>query len=292
MPLAWSLLETFVRVAEEGSLTRAAIRLGASQPTLSRQIQSLEEELGVTLFVRHARGRALTDRGEELLASAREVDDRVDQFLRRATGLRAEPEGSVRITAAEPIAAHVLEPAYREVRRRFARISLEVVADNSIASLSRREADVAVRMTRPVQLDLVAKRLGTIAIGLYASTEYLAEVGEPRGLDDVDSHTLIGFDRDEYWLALVTALGMRPEQFRFRSDSILVQIEAARAGVGVAALHVNLASRYPDLVRVLPELPLAPLEVWLVVHRDLRGDPAVRAVLESLERVLTGYVDN
>jgi DNA-binding transcriptional LysR family regulator len=292
MSLQWSLLESFVRVADDGSLSRAARRLGTSQPTLSRQIQSLEEQLGVTLFVRHARGLTLTDRGVELLASAREVDSRVDHFLRRATGLRAEPEGSVRISAAEPIAVHVLGPAFRELRRSFAKISLEVVADNSVASLSRREADIAVRMIRPTQLDLVAKRLGSIPIGLYASADYIAAHGQPRGIDDVDGHTLIGFDLDDYWLASVAAMGLRPEHFRFRTDSILMQIEAARAGVGVAALHVNLAERHPDLVRVLPAMPLPPLELWLVVHQDLRSDPAVRAVLAELERVLIEYLDH
>jgi DNA-binding transcriptional LysR family regulator len=290
MSLPWSLIEAFIGVADAGSLTGAAGALGLSQPTLSRQIQALEEHLGVTLFVRHARGLTLSERGVELLASARQVDQQVDEFLRRATGMRAEPEGSVRISAAEPIAVHVLNPAFRELRRSFAQISIEIVADNSVASLSRREADIAVRMMRPVQLDLVAKRLGAIPIALYASAEYIAVHGQPGGIDDVDEHTLIGFDRDDYWLAAVARMGLRPEHFRFRSDSILVQIEAARAGVGIAALHVNLARRHPDLVPVLPGLALPDLEVWLVVHQDLRGDPAVRAVLAALEHTLREYL--
>ena len=151
MTLSWTLIEAFVRVAEEGSLTRAAKALRVSQPTLSRHIQALEEQLGVPLFVRHARGLSATERGLELLASAREVDEGVQQFLRRATGLRVEPEGSVRVSAAEPIAVHVLCPAFARLRTAHPKIALEIVVDNSIANLSRREADIAVRMVRPIR---------------------------------------------------------------------------------------------------------------------------------------------
>jgi DNA-binding transcriptional LysR family regulator len=288
--VTWSLIEAFVRVADAGSLTHAARQLHVSQPTLSRQIQTLEEQLGVGLFVRHARGLRLSERGADLLAAAREVDDKVQTFLRRATGLREEPEGSVRISAAEPVAIHVLMPALAQLRAEHPRVSLELVADNSASNLSRREADVAVRMFRPTQPDLVAKRLGRVELGLYASRAYLKRHGEPRDVHDVEGHTLIGFDRDAGWHATIQALGLTPELFTLRTDSIAAQTEAVRAGVGIGALHANLARRDPELVRLLVEVPIEPLEVWLVVHQDVRANAAVRAALAALERVLRDYL--
>jgi DNA-binding transcriptional LysR family regulator len=288
--LTWSLIEAFVRVADAGSLTHAARQLRVSQPTLSRQIQALEEQLGVGLFVRHARGLRLSERGADLLAAAREVDNDVQTFLRRAMGLREEPEGSVRISAAEPVAIHVLMPALAQLRAEHPRVSLELVADNSASNLSRREADVAVRMFRPTQPDLVAKRLGRVELGLYASRAYIERNGIPRGVHDVEGHTLIGFDRDASWHATILALGLTPELFTVRTDSIAAQTEAVRAGVGIGALHANLARRDPQLVRVLDEVPIEPLEVWLVVHQDVRANAAVRAALAALERVLRDYL--
>lgn len=292
MSVAWDLIETFVRVAAEGSLTRAARRLGISQPTLSRQIQALEEQLGVPLFIRHARGLTVTDRGAELLASARSVDDQVQSFIRRATGLRIEPEGSVRISANEPIAVHAMGPALAGLRRDYPKIKLELVVDNSAVDLSRREADLALRMFRPVQLDLVAKRVGTVEVGLFASRDYLARCGLPNGPDiDLERHTLIGFDQAVFWRSAVRKMGLQPEQFAFRSDSMLVQLEAVRSGVGIGAIHLPIARRHAELVRVLENVHVEHFEIWLVVHQDLRADPAVRAVAKGVEQGLRDYLD-
>lgn len=287
--MRWDLLETFLRVAEAGSLTGAAERLSSSQPTVTRELRALEQELGVPLFARHARGVTLTERGAELLPLAREVEATVQKLHRRASGLRQEPTGTVRISANEPIAVHALPPALAELRAEYPRLRLEVVVDNSASDLSRREADLAVRMFRPEQLDLVARRLGPLAIGLYAHARYLAERGEPQGLDDLAGHTLIGFDRDTFWLAAIREMGLRSEQFALRTDSMLVQTEAVLAGAGIGALHVPLASRHRELSRLLEPYSPPPLELWLVHHEDLRGDPAIRAVLAALERALRSY---
>lgn len=286
----WNHIETFVRVAEAGSLSAAAKALDQSQPTLSRQVRSLEASLGVQLFVRHARGLELTERGLELLEQAKMLDHGVRVFMRRASGLRQEPTGAVRISAAEPIAVFALPPALAELRRTYSKIALELVVDNSAANLSRREADIAVRMFRPTQLDLVAKRIGSVELGLYASRDYLAHHGEPAHFAEIEGHTLIGFDRDDLWEETLRRFRLRPDHFALRTDSILAQIQFTREGVGIGALHVPLAARHAELVRVLPQLAISPLELWLVVHGDVRANPAVRAVLEVLERHLRAYV--
>lgn len=291
MNIDWQLIEAFVQVAEAGSVSAAAKASGISQPTLSRHVAQLEEELGMPLFVRHVRGVELTEGGLELLASASDVRERVHAFLRQASGLRAEPSGAVRISANEPIGVYVLPPCLAALRRSHPRISLELVVDNSSADLSRREADIAVRMYKPVQPDLVARHLGSLELGLYASRDYLAAFGTPTDPREIANHTWIGLDRDQAWLNDVRRLGMAPEQFAFRTDSLAAHIQAAQQGVGIAGLHTAMAKGLPDMVRVLPQLELPPLGVWLVVHRDVRANPAVRVVLDALTDTLQRYVD-
>ena len=278
----WKLLETFVRVAEKGSLSAAAASLGTSQPTASRHIQALEGELGARLFVRHSRGLTLTDRGAELFAAARDLDEGVQAVFRRAAGLREAPRGSVRISVNEPLGVYVLPSYFAELRQACPEISIEVVIDNAVANLSRREADLAVRMFRPEQLALVARRVGMTRIGLFASRSYLRRAGVPKEVEDARRHTLIGSDRDLAWARAVTAIGFSPTDFAFRTDSLVTQVQAMVHGVGIGATHPRIAARHPTLVPVLPKLPLPPIEVWLAMHEDLRGNLAVRAVFDSL----------
>jgi DNA-binding transcriptional LysR family regulator len=289
--MQWSLIETFIRVAQHGSLSSAAKTLHISQPTLSRQVQALEEELGFPVFVRHARGLSLTDRGQALLARAEQLDGEVQQLLLQAKGLRQDPAGVVRISASEPIAVFALPKPIATLRRMHPKIDIELVVDNSPANLSRREADVAVRMFRPEQLDLVCKKVSSIEMGLFGSAEYVAHHGAPKDLQDARGHTLIGFDRDSSWLETIRRFGLKEKDFRFRCDSMVAHLEAMRAGVGLGAIHLSLARRFPELLRVIPELTFADTGIWLVVHADVQKNPAIRVVLEALERGLIDYAD-
>lgn len=288
----WKLIETFVRVAETGSLTAAAALLGTSQPTASRNVQALEDALGARLFVRHSRGLSLSDRGAELFASAKALDEGVQSLFRRATGLGEVPKGTVRVSVNEPIGVHVLPPAFAKLRRAFPQISIELVIDNRVANLPRREADIAVRMFRPEQLDLVARKVGDIELGFFASRDYVRRCGLPSGMHDLAGHTLVGSDRDPTFPRAVAAIGLRPEQFGFRTDSILAQIEAIVRGVGIGGTHLRIAARFPTLVRVFPDLSVDPLEVWIVMHQDLRADPAVRTVFDALSSALQSYTND
>jgi len=285
----WKLVETFVRVAETGSLTAAAALLGTSQPTASRNVSALEDALGTRLFVRHSRGLSLSDRGADLFASAKTLDEGVKSLFRRADGLGEVPKGTVRVSVNEPIGVHVLPDCFATLRREFPAISIEVVIDNRVANLSRREADIAVRMFRPEQLDLVARKLGKIELGFFASRDYVESRGLPGGVGDLSGHTLVGADRDPSFPRAVAALGLRPEQFAFRTDSILAQIEAIVRGVGIGGTQLGIAARFANLVPVLPAIRIDPLEVWIVMHQDLRSDPAVRKVFDALSAALEEY---
>lgn len=286
---SWRLLEAFVHIARSGSISAGARALGVSQPTATRYLQELESALSTGLFVRHSRGLTLTERGEELYSIAREVNDRVDEVFRRAAGLGRQIRGSVRISVNEPIGVLVLSPCLAELRSAHPDLSIELVIDNSTANLSRREADVAVRMFRPKQLDLVARRVGSLEVGLFATVGYLERHGMPRALADVKGHTLIGFDRDTSWLSTLEAIGMTPDAFAFRTDSVLAQMEAVVAGVGIGGMQLLLAQRHPELRRVLSDLPLPPLELWVVMHRDLGRSAATRVVFDALVRALSDY---
>jgi DNA-binding transcriptional LysR family regulator len=285
----WKLLETFVRVAETGSLTAAAELLGTSQPTASRNVKELEEAIGTRLFVRHSRGLSLSDRGADLFASAKALDEGVKSLFRRASGLGEDPKGTVRVSVNEPIGVHVLPDCFATLRQEFPDVAIELVIDNRVANLSRREADIAVRMFRPEQLDLVARRIGDIELGFFASRGYVTRRGLPNSAGDLSGHTLIGSDRDPSFPRAVAALGLQPEQFTFKTDSILAQIEAIVRGVGIGGTHLGIAARYPDLVPVLPSIRVDPLDVWIVMHQDLRGDPAVRKVFDAMSAALESY---
>jgi DNA-binding transcriptional LysR family regulator len=285
----WRLLETFVRVAEKGSLTAAARALGLSQPTASRYVQALEEQIGAKLFVRHSRGLGLTERGTELFRTARALDENVQELFRKAAGLREVPRGTVRVSVNEPIGVEVLPPCFAALRRHYPEISLELVIDNAVANLSRREADVAIRMFRPDQLDLVAKRVGQVEVGLFASRAYVRKHGQPEALKDIQGHTLVGSDRDAAWLRAITALGLSASDFAFRTDSLVLQIEAVLAGVGIGGMQLGIARKYPNLVRIFPDFAFEPLETWVVMHGDLRGNPPVRVVFDELCTFLGSY---
>lgn len=192
----WALIEVFLEVARSGSFTAAAESLGTSQPTVSRQIRLLEEDLGVTLFARHARGFALTDRGEALLESARDIEQRVDTFLRRASGVTTDSRGTVRLSASTPVAVYLLMPFAAEIQESHPGLELEVVAEDRPADLLRLEADIAIRMFQPRHMDLIAKKAADISMGLYASTEYLDLHGRPESINDLKGHRAVGFDRN------------------------------------------------------------------------------------------------
>jgi len=285
----WRLLETFVRVAEKGSLSAGAVELGMSQPTASRNIRALEEDLGARLFVRHARGLALTDRGAELFAVARGLDDGIQKAFRTAAGLREVPKGTVRISVNESLGVYALPKCFAQLRQDCPEIMLKVVIDNAVADLSRRDADIAVRMFRPEQLALVTRRVGSVDFGLFASCSYLDHCGIPSKPNELGKHTLIGSDRDLAWLRPLAELGLSPKDFAFRTDSFVAQTEAIRSGVGIGATHRRIAACDPTLVRVLPQLSIAPVEIWLVMHEDLRGSIAVRTVFDALALFLRQY---
>ena len=288
----WDELRTFVEVARDGSLSAAARRLGLTQPTVGRHIDALEAALGLTLFARSPRGLTPTPAALALEPHVEAMAAAAAALARTASGEAAADRGAVRVTASEIIGSEVLPPILAAFHATHPGIAVELALSNRTADLARRDADVAVRMVRPTQSGLVARRIGSSRIGLYAHRDYLARFGEPRSLTDLASHCFIGFDRDNssFRTAGDFASKLTREFFGFRCDNDLAQLAALRAGVGIGGCQENIASRTPELVAVLPNAFHYALEVWLVMHEDLKATRRVRILFDHLAAGLTAYV--
>jgi DNA-binding transcriptional LysR family regulator len=289
----WDELRTFVEVARDGSLSAAARRLGLTQPTVGRHIDALEAALGLTLFTRSPRGLTPTPAALALEPHVEAMATAAAAFGRVASGEAAADRGAVRVTASDVIGCEVLPPILAAFHAEHPGIAVELALSNRTADLARRDADVAVRMVRPTQSGLVARRLGASRIGLYAHRNYLARFGEPRSLADLrNSHCLIGFDRDNstFRSAGDFARDLTREAFGFRCDNDMAQLAALRAGVGVGGCQDNIARRSPELVAVLRNAFHYVLDIWLVMHEDLKATRRVRLLFDHLAGGLTGYV--
>ncbi len=288
----WDHFRTFLAVLQQGSLSAAARILGLTQPTAGRHIAALEAALGTSLFSRSQQGLIPTEAAAELRPHAEAMQAAADAFIRTASGEAAAPRGTVRITASETIGAHVLPSMLADFHAQQPGIVLELALTNRAENLTRRDADIAVRMLRPTQRALVAKRIGRVGIGLFAHRKYLLARGTPHSLDDLASHSLIGFDRDDIGARSLGVSGppLDREMFAFRADSDAAQFGALKAGFGIGGCQIGLAMREPELVAVLPGQVEFGLEMWLVMHEDLRASRRVRLVFDHLAAGLAGYV--
>jgi len=288
----WDELRTFAEVVRDGSLSGAARRLGLTQPTVGRHVDGLEGALGLTLFTRSPRGLTPTPAALSLAPHVEGMSAAAAALERAASGEAAADRGVVRVTASDVIGCEVLPPILAAFRAEHPGVELELALTNRTEDLARRDADIAVRMVRPTQHRLVARRIGVSRICLYAHRAYLARFGEPRSLADLANHCMIGFDRDSrtFRAAGDIAKQLTREDFGFRSDNDLAQLAALRAGVGIGGCQENLARRTPELVAVLQNAIHYALEVWLVMHEDLKATRRVRLLFDHLAAGLTDYV--
>ncbi|MBK6293353.1 MAG: LysR family transcriptional regulator [Rhodoferax sp.] len=285
----WRLVRSFLAALDQGSLLGAARVLRASQPTVGRHIAELESQLGVLLFERTGRGLVPTATALKLADAARGMEAGALQLAQTLSGAQSQASGTVRITASVPVAVQLMPPLLAAMRQTLPDIQIELVSSNQVSNLLRREADIAVRMVRPDQASLIAKRIGNVALGAYAHRSYLARRGSPRQPTDLMQHDLIGSDADPAILQGFQAMGYAAtrETFAFRSDDFIVQWQAVRAGLGVGFCADYMARTDPDVQRVLPGLlKIPPLPMWLAVHREIRTNRRIRAVYDFLAEAL------
>lgn len=296
----WELYRSFLAVLQEGSLSAAARSLGLAQPTLGRHVEALEAALGLALFTRSQLGYAPTEAALALQPAAEALAAAAAALRRVASGQggadgRSDGQsvrGTVRISASEVVGVEVLPPILAALREQHPALVIELSLSNRLEDLLRREADIAVRMQRPQQDVLVARRIGAIVVGLHARDDYLAGHGTPRTLDELAGHALIGFDRETAFIrSLRRELGgLKRDSFALRADSDLAQLAAIRAGFGIGFCQVGLARRDPRLKRVLARRFSVPLDTWLAMHQDLRDSPRCRVAFDALAAGLQAYV--
>ncbi|MCP8941042.1 LysR family transcriptional regulator [Alsobacter sp. SYSU M60028] len=289
--LDWELCRSFLAILREGSLSAAGRALDVAHPTIRRHLEELEAGLGASLFVRSPSGLAPTELALTLRDPAEAMESAFEQLVRTASGSREAIAGTVRITASEVVGTEVLPPMLARLQERYPGLVFELDLNDGLADVLRRDADLAIRMLRPTQVDLIARRVGTVKLGLFAHQAWLERHGQPESLDAlIRARALIGYDRVRLLIEALAAqrVAAKRGDFGFRSDSNLAQFAAMRAGLGVAVCQLPIAARDPHLVQLFPEVGSA-LEIWLVSHPNLRGSARVRACLDALGAELAAY---
>ncbi|UZE50257.1 LysR family transcriptional regulator [Rhodopseudomonas sp. P2A-2r] len=274
----WEDLRHFVALAREGSLSAAARMLRVDHATVARRVAALEAETGMKLVDRRARSYALTEIGRRVAAAAAPMEDAAFAVQRAAQAAKPGLRGDVTISSPPSLTNILIAPQLIRLRQRHPAIRLTLIGEKRAASLNRREADIAVRLARPTEPGLVARKVGHFGFSLYGSPQYLKDTPP-------SAFTFIAYDKSmddspqQIWLKAVTA----GRDIVLYSSDLENQIAAARSGVGLVALPHFIGDADPQLRRYAANSSTSVArDVWLIVHRDLRSAPVVRAVMEFL----------
>lgn len=280
----WSLIQSFLAVAQTGSLSAAARKLGRSQPTLGRHIHTLEDQLGTPLFERHPRGLRLSETGRDLLAPAQHMADAMNQLTLTAAGQSQRLDGTVRITASIFASHYVLPDILALIRQEEPLIQLELVPSDASENLLFQEADIAVRMYRPTQMDVITQHITDLEIGIFAARRYLDRRGRPDNAMDLMRHDLIGYDSNDLIIRTMREMGWPAtrDMFTTRCDNQASYWQLLRAGCGIGFSQSNVARKDPEVEELDLGLDLPPLPVWLTAHQAMRQTPRIRRVWSLL----------
>lgn len=277
--LAWDDLRLILAIVEGGGLSGAARRLGSSHPTVYRHLGRIEERLGVRLFERTGGQYVPTPAGEEVAAAARRIETEVVAVERRVVGQDLRPSGTVRVTTTDSLLDGLLSPVFADFRRAHPHIDVEVAVSNQVFSLSKREADVAIRPSTSPPETLVGRRIGSIAQAVYARRDLVpAHAGEP----DLHAMDWVGPDEGMAYRLLDQWMDARAvaAPCRYRVDTVAGMYAAVRDGAGLGVLPCYLGDGDARLVRLGEPIPDLAVDLWLLTHPDLRRTARVRAFLD------------
>lgn len=280
----WNRARAFLVTAEEGSLSAAARALKLAQPTLGRQVEALEAELGVALFERSGRGLRLTPAGHDLLEHARVMGEGARALSLAAWGQTEALEGDVAISASDAYASYLLPPILDRLHRQEPRIRIEVVVSNALSDLSRREADIAVRNVRPTEPDLIGRRVRDARARLYAAPGYLDRLGRPGAAQGFSAAEFIEIDASGSLMGLLNTKGFSLDEgnFPYRCRNFTVMWEMVRQGMGIGILDDRIGDADPLVERAVPGFAAIDFPVWIVAHRDIARSRRLRVVFDAL----------
>jgi DNA-binding transcriptional LysR family regulator len=284
----WDKLRVFHAVAEAGSFTHAGDTLSLSQSAVSRQISALEEALQVPLFHRHARGLILTEQGERLNRTVREVFAKLAMTEALLTESREKPAGRLKVTTTNGFGAQWLAPRIQGFLEAHPEVSVVLILDDNDLDLAMRQADVAIRMHLPRQPDLVQRHLLTMNWYVCASPEYLKQHGTPRRPEDLDEHRLVLFGDyhppvpDINWLATMGRPAETPRPAVLEVNSLYAMMQAIQSGLGIGALPDYMGSETPGVTRILADLEAPKVDVYFVYPEELRSSKRVAVFRDFL----------
>ncbi len=286
--LDWNHIRAFLATAEHGTLSAAARKLGQTQPTLSRQVAALESRLGILLFERVGRRLELTSGGRELLAQTRIMGDAADRLALAALGQSQSISGEISITASDVFSAFLLPPVLHRLRGLAPHLKINVVADNDIRDILKREADIAIRHSRPTQADLIARLVRQATAHFYASSGYLKLHGRPKTLADMSRHDFVSIDSPRRMLDFMLPLGLPLDESNFLigSQNGIVAWELVKQGFGIMIMADEVAALTPRIERVLPQMQPVEFPIWLVTHRELHTSRRIRLVFDLLAEAI------
>jgi DNA-binding transcriptional LysR family regulator len=282
----WDDAQTFLAIARNGSFARAGRVLGVNATTVGRRLATLESTLESKLFFRTSTGLSLSTVGRTLLPHTERIEAELLAAERELQGADAKTAGSVRLTASDGVINYIILSQLSALRLRHPELTLELRSDVHNLDLSRREADVALRLSRPTESFLVARRIGTVNFALFGCVRYLANRGTPRQIKELRGHDFVTFEADievpqSRWLRR----NVREHHVALSVNTTSAQALACSAGVGLALLPSFIAPYFSELIQVLPRLEYPSREVWCVTHEDMRSNARVNCVVAWLRSV-------
>ena len=280
----WDKLKIFHTVAEAGSFTKASTVLNLSQSAISRQIQSLENELKIHLFERHARGLVLTDNGEYLFKTAHEVISKLKDVEATLVDEKDKLHGKLTVTTVVSFGTTWLTPRIKEFMNLHPEIEVELIFDDKELDLSTRQADIGIFMRRPKQLNYIQKKLIDLHYHIYASTGYLEKNGHPKNIRDLDKHKFITYGRgapspvfNPDWALKIGTKDGKKRKPVMKVNSVYGLLLAVQSGVGIAALPDYIALNVPNIIKILPETEGPLTQTHFVYPQSLKNVAKVKA---------------
>jgi DNA-binding transcriptional LysR family regulator len=296
MPLDWDKLRIFHAAAEAGSFTHAADRLHLSQSAISRQVSSLEQDVGVALFNRHARGLILTEQGEILFRTAHEVLMKLENAQAKLAESKETPTGKLRVTTTVGLGTGWLSARVQEFVELYPDLQVQLILDNEELDLNMRQADCAIRLRQPQQPDLIQRRLFTVHFHAYAAPSYIARFGKPESVADLDNHRIVNFGepapvylKDINALEKIGRTDGDPRPAIFQINNLVSVMSAVQRGIGIGLLPDYLIDKDSNLVQVLPEMEQPSFDTFFCYPEALKSTAKLNVFRDFLFSKARGW---